>query len=316
MAADHHDAVDGGGVQRQGRCGRRRWRIVLQQHHRLFGHLARHAVAQRLVDLAGWRGGRIVDAQADHGAQPAFYHIVQARHADRAGLHRGLEFLVQMAFHAKEPDVVIDRAGLLLIESRIDRLDGIGNRLEPVRLDLAPEAPFVLQHIGQQVFALAGFVAIDQVIGAHDVAWLAFFDADFKRQHMQFTQAAFIDDRIGGKTVGFLVVGDIVLDGGHHLFRLRAQRAGDDHIACQHRVLSRIFEGAAIAQFARQVDAAAQPFGIAQCAQFFGDMGAVFARQRRIPAGGQRNARRQWRGAIVDRRQGIAVQFELADPGR
>src|ERR1035441_4442785 len=94
------------------------------------------------------------------------------------------------------------------------------------------------------------------------------------------------------------------------------------HLSGQHRVLALIFEIAAVARLASDVDAAAQGDVILLVAQLAADQLAVFKRELRVPGGGLANGGRQQRGVAPavggaphpDRRIG-QLQVRKSQPG-
>jgi len=300
VAADHDDAANRRCIDRQRGRACARGDRVLEQHHRLLGGLECGCIAGRGVDRAAGLGGRIHDADAIERAQLALDHVVEPRLRHRARRHRGLELLVEVGRHAVETEGVVGRAGFLLVETGVGAAHRVGERGEPVGLHLALEAPFGLEHVGQQRLVLARLLAVDEVVRAHHVAGLAFLDADLERQQMQLAQRAFVDHRVRDEAVRLLVVGGEVLDRRDDLLILRAAGARRDEQAGEHRVFAHVFEGAAVAQFAREIHAAAEAFGEADRAQLFRDVRTVVVGELFVPARGERDGRRHRRRVVFD----------------
>ena len=168
----------------------------------------------------------------------------------------------------------------------------------PVGEDESGELPVFLQHVGEQVFVLAGEVAVDAVIGAHDGGGMSLGNADFKCQQIAFARGAFADGDVDGVASALLVVERVVLDVADHVGGLRAldepghQRAGED------RIFAEVFKGAAVARLAGEVHAAAERHVESLRAEFATDERAVFVGRFGVPACGCRDVGRE-RGGIA-----------------
>ena len=303
MAADHRDARQCGSRKRQLVA------VVLQQHDRLLGDALREPVRGREIDGAAALGRIVHHADADHHGELAAHHVVEA-----CGRHRAVRNCLLDGGRRQ----VDGRADVLfLVEPRVDRGRGAVRR-PPVGLHLALEAPFVLQHVVEQVIVLAGIRAVQAVVAAHHAAGLPALRGDLERQQVELAQRAFVDLAVAAHPAMFLLVARVVLDGRDDLLPLRAERAFGEQIAGKQRILAEILEQPAAARLAREVGAAAQTHAEPLRAQLDRDLPAVVVRQPAIPARGHRDRRGEGRAgerraAGAGRRVGH-VQVGNAEP--
>ena len=140
----------GGGFERQDAAG------VLQEHDALFGDVLGVVASAEGIDY-GADGGFVDDACGEHAAQDAVDHVIEACLGDLAVfdgfLQRGAEVVVV--------------AGHLLIEAGEGGFDGAVG-CAPVGDDPALELEVFLEDLVEEVVVLAGVVAVDEVVGAHD----------------------------------------------------------------------------------------------------------------------------------------------------
>ena len=95
---------------------------------------------------------------------------------------------------------------------------------------------------------------------------------------------AFGDDGIDEVAAGFLVVHGVVLDVADDVLGLLALHQIADDGSGEERIFAGVFEGAAVARLAGEVDSAAESHVEALRAQLAADHGAVFASGFGIPA--------------------------------
>ena len=151
-------------------------------------------------------------------------------------------------------------------------------------LDEAFEAPVILKHVVQQIGILAGVVAVDPVIGAHDGAGIGDGDGDMKREEIGLLHAAFGDDGVDEVAAGFLVVHCVVLDVADDVLGLFALHQIADDGSGEQRVFAGVLEGAAISRLASEVDSAAESHVEALRAKLAADHRAECAGGLGIPA--------------------------------
>ena len=87
----------------------------------------------------------------------------------------------------------------------------------PVGRDHALEAPFAAEHLGQQLIARRGVVAVDEVVGGHNSPRVGLAHTDLKASEIDLAKRPFRHSRIALKTVGFPVVAGEVLNGDGNL---------------------------------------------------------------------------------------------------
>ena len=116
------------------------------------------------------------------------------------------------------------------------------------------ESPLRLEHVVKQVGVLAGVVAIDAVVRAHDGGGIGDGDADVEGEQIGLLHAAPGDDGVDEVTAGFLVVHGVVLDVANDVLRLLALHEIADDGSGEERIFAGVFEGAAVAGLAGEVD--------------------------------------------------------------
>ena len=281
IAADHRDAL--GGLE-QGQDA-----VVLQQHRAGGGFGPRRRFAARDVGRADL-GGIVEQMAGEHGAQDALVHVGDAR-----GI--GGVLAVQRRQRRAEEDLAVEFLARFPVQSR-QRVGG-GMIGAPVRHHKAGIMPVLLQHLVEQEVAAAGKGPVEVVVGAHHRAGIAALDGDLEGQQVAFARRGFGDVHADGALLGLLGVQRIMLDGGHHMLVLDAADGFARQRAGQQRVFAQIFEIAAIARLARQVDAAGQQHIQAAGARILGDGRAAVIGDLRVPAGRQRQAGGQGGGVLA-----------------
>ncbi len=103
--------------------------------------------------------------------------------------------------------------------------------------DHALIAPFALEHFGDQVMVFAGVVAVDFVEAAHDRGDIGVLHHRFEAWQVQLAQSALIDLDVDRLTIGFLLVGQVVLAARLDTLGLDAV----DDSGCQHGSEERVF---------------------------------------------------------------------------
>ena len=153
--------------------------------------------------------GRIIDdTGGEHAAQDAVNHVIESRHGDLA---------VFDGFLQRRVEVVVV-AGHLLIEAVERGLDGAVGRA-PVGDDPALELEVLLQDLVEQVVVLAGVVAFDEVVGAHDAGGVGDADGDLEGEQVGLAHGFLVEQNVDDGAAGLLIVEGIVLDVAHHVLR-------------------------------------------------------------------------------------------------
>jgi hypothetical protein len=156
-----------------------------------------------------------------------------------------------------------------------------------------------LQHVIEQVAVVAGIVAVDLVVAAHDRTRLRPLDRDFEREQVGLSVRNRVDDRVQPVAVGFVDISGVVLDRRDEPFALRSvDRFGSEDGAHQ-RVLGEVLEAPAVAEVAREVDPAAQHHVESPHPRFAPEHRARLAGQRWIEACAKYDGRRQGRGRVT-----------------
>ncbi|RMS44153.1 hypothetical protein ALP66_05719 [Pseudomonas amygdali pv. photiniae] len=114
-------------------------------------------------------------------------------------------------------------------------LERIVNGVE-ITDDHALIAPFALEHFSDQVMVFTGIVAVDLVETAHDRGDIGVLHHRLEARQVQFTQGALIDLDVDCLTIGFLLVGQVVLAAGLDALGLNAV----DNCRCQYRAEERV----------------------------------------------------------------------------
>ena len=229
-----------------------------------------------------------IDADGVHRAQDAPHHLREAllgqlalreRRAQRLGEGLGV------------PHHHVDLRARLLVEPRQRVVPG--GRGPPIGHDPARVAPRALEDLLEEDPVGARVVAVDLVVGGHDRAGLAAFDGDLEREQVGFAMGGRIDERVEPVAVGLVAVQREVLDRRDHALALDpGDRLAGEH-AAEQRVLGQVLEVAPVARVAREVDAAGQHHVEAAAARLAADHRARGARQGRVEARAQGDARRQ-----------------------
>lgn len=86
----------------------------------------------------------------------------------------------------------------------------------PVTHHQAVETPFAAQNILNQSRALTGVCSIDFVVGGHVAVGARVPLGDLEGHQVDFSKGSFGENAVDRLSLVFLVVADIVLDGGSH----------------------------------------------------------------------------------------------------
>ncbi len=191
-------------------------------------------------------------------------------------------------------------AGLVHIEAGERGLDG-GVGAAPVGEDEALELPVALEDLVEDVVVLAGVVAVDAVVGAHDAGGFGEADGDLEGEQVGLAHGALVDEGVVGVAAGLLVVEGVVLDVAHDVVGLDAAGELADHGAGEDGVFAGVLEVAAVARLADEVYAAADGHVVALLAQLAADDGAVEEGGVGIPRGGHAEGGGQQRGVAAAR---------------
>ena len=158
----------------------------------------------------------------------------------------------------------------------------------PVGEDEALEVPIVLEDLVEGEVVLAGVVAVDMVVGAHDSGRVGETDGDLEGEQVSFAEGARVDDCVEGVAAGLLIVEDVVFDVSHDVVGLDAEGELANHCAGEDGIFAGVLEVAAIARLADEIDSAADGHVEALVAKLAADDGAVEEGSVRIP--GRRHA--------------------------
>ena len=282
MAADDSDGVGLSGGERKDAAG-----VLEQDGALLFDLLGVVATAEGVDDAA--RSGRLVDyAGGEHAADDAVDHVVEAALRDLAAEDGLLERLRE--------EVVV--AGLVLVEAGEGGFDG-GVGATPIGEDETFEAPVVLEDLVEGVVVLAGVVAVDAVVGAHDAGGMRHGDRDLEGKQVGFAEGAGVELGVEGVAAGLLVVEDVVLDVAHDVVGLHAAGELADHGSGEDGVFAGVLEVAAVAGLADEVHAAADGHVEAHGAEFAADDGAVEEGSVGVPGCGQADDGGKQRGVAA-----------------
>ena len=212
--------------------------------------------------------------------------VVEFGRGDFAGLDCLLEIIAVEEF-----------AGLFVIEAGGGSLfRAVG--ATPVGEHESLEVPVFLQQVGEQIFVFAGVVAPDAVVGAHHRGDVGFLQSNFEREQVALAGGAFVDGDVDRVAAALLIVEGVMLDVADDVLRLQALHDRSDHLSGQNGIFAEIFEGAAVARFAGEVDAAAERHVVALSAQFAADQRSVFVAGFEIPTRGAGHIRGQ-RGGVA-----------------
>ena len=153
--------------------------------------------------------------------------------------------------------------------------------------------PVALEHLVEEIIAVAGLVAVNLIIRAHNRSRPATLDADLKREQVTFAGSAVGNPRIDKIPSGFLTVQGEVLDRRDHMVRLDACNRSAGQHAGQQRVFREILECPAVAWIAHQICPAGEqniePLG----PRLDPDHGSGPIEEFRIPGRRHGDARRQ-----------------------
>ena len=107
---------------------------------------------------------------------------------------------------------------------------------------------------------------------------------DLEGQQIALAGGALIDDDVDDGASGFLIVEGVVLDVAHDFVGLDAAGEFADHGSGEDRIFACVFEVAAVAGVAREIDAASDGHVVAGLAEFAADYGTVEEERILIPA--------------------------------
>ena len=104
------------------------------------------------------------------------------------------------------------------------------------------KSPVAAQNILEKMHALIGILAVDLVIGCHDRTGLRLIDRQFKAGQVDLAQGALIHNSVHRHAALLLRVHCEMLDTGVYALALDSLYIGSRHLACQIRILRKIFE--------------------------------------------------------------------------
>ena len=261
--------------------------VVLEKHGRLGGDFPRGGIVLRASETA------VVCLRAhagpEDGPQDAARLVIQALHRGasvlQAGQVRDTQVIEVVGIaRARQPvgprahfDIQAVRHGLVVVAAAA-----------PVGDDHAVEAPFAFQDVAEQALVVAVELAVEEVVGAHDGPGAAFGDRRLEGGKVDLIEGAVVHVHVGRGASCLLVVDGKVLYAGRHAVLLYASHIGDDHLGGQIRVLTHVFEGAAVEGGASHVDAGTQQDVLAAVAGLFADAPAEEQGVLPVPGGGER----------------------------
>ena len=278
---DHRDAGAGLERQRGGRVVAFADDGVLEQHRRVFGHLAGHLVVRRGDAVLE----QIVAADAGKpGRRGDFRYLGGTGVEIRLGQGAGPDGPLQLA-HGSETG-----RGHFKGSAGLDRGDR-GVRSAPVGDDHAVEAPFVAQDVLQQVLVLVRVHAVDLVVGGHDRHRRGLAHGYLERGEIDLAHRAFVDHGIGGLPAQFLAVDREVLRAGGYAVGLDAADQAGRHAPRDDRILGIVLEVAAAQWIALDVHARSEQHVHVEIVGFLAERLAHLLGERRIPRIGDRAGR-------------------------
>jgi hypothetical protein len=120
------------------------------------------------------------------------------------------------------------------------------------------KTPFFSQNVLQKVRIFIAIGPVDEVVGAHDGARFALFNRNLESGQIDFPERPFIDDRIGGKTPGLLIIAGKMLYAGGDTVGLDALEYNWPQFAREIRIFREIFKVPPTAGIPLHVDARAE----------------------------------------------------------
>ena len=202
-------------------------------------------------------------------------HPIEHRAGNLPGVERRLQRFAEIR-------LLVEREARILIEPGIGRGDR-GVSRAPIGHHIALEAPIAPQHVRQQIGILAGVRAVDEIVRTHHRSRLPGLDRDFERQQIGHAHRRIADHRVDGVPVRLLIVDRVMLDRGDDVIGLDAGDLVADDRAGEQRILPAIFEIAAVARIAQQIDAAREHDVEARIMRFAADHRAAGVRQFGVP---------------------------------
>ncbi len=169
------------------------------------------------------------------------------------------------------------------------------------------EAPGPLGGFRVEIRTLGEVLAVGQIVGIHDGADVRAFDGGFEDGQVDLAHGALVDDGVHVVAVVLRIVAYEVLDGRRYAQLLHALDVADGDAPAQERVLTEVFEVAAVHGCDINVHARAEHEVNAARAGIGGDGAAHAFRQRRVPGGCQSDAARHGGGRPVVARADGAV---------
>ena len=124
-------------------------------------------------------------------------------------------------------------------------------------------------------------------------------DGDLEGEQVALAGSALVDFDVDGGAAGFLVVEGVVLDVAHDLVGLDAAGELADHGSGENGIFAGVFEVAAVAGIAGEVDAAADGHVVAHVAELAADDGAEEEEGILIPAARGAEHGGQQRGVVT-----------------
>ena len=172
--------------------------VVLEQDDPLLlVGLAHRLVGCKVDRCAFWH--RMIDRTGrEQAVENSPCHVVEPRLRNAAGGDGGFERRAEIL-------LVVERPARLLVKAVVRRLLGAVSRA-PVAHHIAAQAEVALKHAVQEPVVLAGKVAIDLVVGAHDRARIAALDRELESEQVRHSRSRRIDPRIMPLTTRLEVV--------------------------------------------------------------------------------------------------------------
>ena len=169
----------------------------------------------------------------------------------------------------------------------------------PVGNDTAVELPVIFQNLVQCEIVMAGVLAANLIVSAHNAPGTSFFYRSLECRQIDFMQSTVAKIHINMSAPQFLVVQRIVLDTSCHSVLLQLLDVRYAHHTGQIRVLAHIFKITTVHRSTVDVDAGAQQHILFTIARFLTDGLAILCRHVRIPGSGQTSQSRESGNAVI-----------------
>ena len=274
VGADNEDGFDGGFVEGEDVA------LVFEQDGAFAGGLEGDGLITSVEEGDGVVTLVAVEpAVGGGGLEEVTYLVVEGGLSDGACLEGGGEIGGVHEFAGGHFD----------IEATVGGADGIVGGV-PVGHENTLEVPVVAEDVDVEVGVFGGVKAVDEVVGIHDGGNVALFYGGFESGKVDFVHRAVVDDGVGIVAEEFGVIAEVVLDGGGDPLRLKAGDVAGGYLSGEEGVFAEVFEVAAIAGRAVDVDAGAEHIVDAAGAGVAAYAGTDFGGEGAVPRGGEIDA--------------------------